>query len=259
MASQTFSCAIALTLISFAAGAESCDSLGLTEGDDIPSGGAEYTIIKCAQWNTLEGAKSECLSTAGCDGFPFGKSGAAFCLRNHDAAHNQNEIYTEFLKHIKYKYDLQGDGQCSAAELLVSQGKLASQSSLAYDGAPGRAIDGDANPNYSGGSCTHTQTELNPWWQVDLGASYTVTRVLITNRLDCCHERLRNLHIRVGESVDSKLNAVCATGERIGKGETMEFKCALLRGRHVTVSVSAEESLTLCEVQVFALVDGKNR
>ena len=35
-------------------------------------------------------------------------------------------------------------------------------------------------------SCTHTGNDVNPWWAVDLGESYNVIAVNITNRLYQC-------------------------------------------------------------------------
>ena len=61
-------------------------------------------------------------------------------------------------------------------------GKVANQSSVAFGGAPSLAVDGDTNPGYAAGSCTHTSNENNPWWFVDLQDSVTIARVEITNR-----------------------------------------------------------------------------
>jgi hypothetical protein len=49
-----------------------------------------------------------------------------------------------------------------------------------------RAVDGNKNVVYSGGSCTHTYEEANPWWALDLQWSRLVDRVDLTNRGDCC-------------------------------------------------------------------------
>ena len=35
-------------------------------------------------------------------------------------------------------------------------------------------------------SCTHTDMQTNPYWRVDLGAEYSIGRVKIYNRGDCC-------------------------------------------------------------------------
>ncbi|GMH44639.1 hypothetical protein BSKO_12591 [Bryopsis sp. KO-2023] len=140
-----------------------------------------------------------------------------------------------------------------SVEKLVSTGKTAIQSSTAYRGVPARALDGNKNTDYFKGSCTHTAREKNPFWQVDLGQAYHVTKVVITNRGDCCFERLSNFEIRVGKYKASSGNPACVEHAKLGKGETKAFKCDLV-GSQVNVRIIGTQFLTLCEVQVLALV-----
>jgi len=35
-------------------------------------------------------------------------------------------------------------------------------------------------------SCTRTDNRVGSWWQVDIGATYEIRKVVITNRGDCC-------------------------------------------------------------------------
>jgi hypothetical protein len=69
----------------------------------------------------------------------------------------------------------------------IAVGKPAFQSSIAFDGVPSRAVDGNRNPDYFSGSCCHTtggpEGETNPWWAVDLQQSRLVDRVDLTNRV----------------------------------------------------------------------------
>ena len=105
------------------------------------------------------------------------------------------------------KVRLQGDGRIlSLAEVLVvetnsgkklqTEGK-ASQSSVDYGGEPKRAIDGNTDQIYSGNSVTHTKTEKDPWWQVDLGAVKDIGLVKVYNRSDCCGDRLREAIVEI--------------------------------------------------------------
>jgi hypothetical protein len=64
----------------------------------------------------------------------------------------------------------------------VAVGKASSQSSTSSGGVSGRAVDGNPNANWAGSSCTHTDSETNPWWVVDLGESYDISKVVIYNR-----------------------------------------------------------------------------
>ncbi|MDG1809097.1 MAG: GDSL-type esterase/lipase family protein [Pirellulaceae bacterium] len=67
---------------------------------------------------------------------------------------------------------------------IAARGK-ASQSSTSHDGAAVKAIDGNANPAYAAGGQTHTrETERNPWWELDLGATVPLDEVIIWNRAE---------------------------------------------------------------------------
>ena len=41
------------------------------------------------------------------------------------------------------------------------------------------AVDGNTNNKFSGGSVANTYIEQNPWWQVDLGDTYSISRVVV--------------------------------------------------------------------------------
>ena len=60
------------------------------------------------------------------------------------------------------------------------------QTGIGWDGQSDRAVDGNANNQWSASTCTHTDLRQSPYWAVDLGQAYTVTGVSITNRQDCC-------------------------------------------------------------------------
>ena len=85
---------------------------------------------------------------------------------------------------------------CFFEENLAYQ-KNTSQSSTFT--ASGRAVDGDSNTRWTGGSCAQTLDEKQPWWRVDLGNVELVNEVYVVNRGDCCGNRLNPFEIRVGE------------------------------------------------------------
>ncbi|KAL0189936.1 hypothetical protein M9458_017035, partial [Cirrhinus mrigala] len=68
------------------------------------------------------------------------------------------------------------------------------------------AIDGNRESNYAHGSCSITKQDRNPWWRVDLLDVYNITRVSITNRGDCCEERIEGIQIRIGNSLENNGN-----------------------------------------------------
>lgn len=91
------------------------------------------------------------------------------------------------------RIELPGKGKIlSLAEVEVIRGGKnvalsgkASQSSTAYEGEPGKAIDGNRNGDYQAAkSTTHTAAEDDPWWELDLGKAGAVDEVLIWNRTD---------------------------------------------------------------------------
>ena len=61
-----------------------------------------------------------------------------------------------------------------------------------------KAVDGNTNSNFHEKSCSHTRKgDSEPWWEVDLGHAYNVAGVEITNRGDCCGNRLENFNVTV--------------------------------------------------------------
>jgi len=78
-------------------------------------------------------------------------------------------------------------------------GVTASQSSLGSGGVPSRAIDGNYNGQWSGGSVSHTSNDgTGTYWQVDLGSQRSITDITLFNRTDCCGDRLSNYAVRAG-------------------------------------------------------------
>lgn len=100
------------------------------------------------------------------------------------------------------RVQLSGTNYLSLAEVEVrgtnSQGYIgeraagatATQSSTDYDGVASRAVDGNTSGYYYDYSTTHSGWESQPWWQVDLGATYGIAWAKLFNRTDCCMERL---------------------------------------------------------------------
>lgn len=67
----------------------------------------------------------------------------------------------------------------------------AEQSSTESGGLASRAIDGNTNGAWSGGSVTHTTAEDYAWWDLTLDSEATIDEIVIYNRTDdCCKDRL---------------------------------------------------------------------
>ncbi|XP_072276502.1 uncharacterized protein [Pyxicephalus adspersus] len=117
-----------------------------------------------------------------------------------------------------------------------------------------RAIDGSLQSNYIRRECTHTGLQKNPWWRVDLGYTHSIQSVAITNRGDCCRERINGAEIHIGDSKEDGgiSNPRCETVFRMQYGETMTFNCKGMEGRYVSIHLPNQtQYLSLCEVQVF--------
>ncbi|XP_059365423.1 fucolectin-4-like [Carassius carassius] len=105
------------------------------------------------------------------------------------------------------------------------------------------------------GSCTHTAGD-NPWWRLALKEVHKVIRVSITNRGDCCAERIIGAQIRIGNSLanNGNSNELTAIFDFIQSGETKTFDFKPVKGRFVNIFLPGQgKYLTLCEVNVFAV------
>ncbi|KAK7177212.1 hypothetical protein R3I93_001256 [Phoxinus phoxinus] len=102
--------------------------------------------------------------------------------------------------------------------------------------------------------CTHTNTETNPWWRLDLMDLKSIQEVVITNRIDCCAERIDGAEIRIGNSLDDNgnNNPICAVISGIPAGLSVSYSCSGMEGRYVNVVIPGDsKSLTLCVVKVY--------
>ncbi len=105
----------------------------------------------------------------------------------------------------------------SLAEVMVFAGEdnlapvgTARQSSTNYEGDAARAIDGNADGRYEESqSVTHSAREDDPWWELDLGCSAAIDRIVVWNRTDGrLHQRLAGLR---GELLDEDRQLVWST------------------------------------------------
>ncbi|XP_055506279.1 uncharacterized protein LOC129706218 [Leucoraja erinacea] len=167
----------------------------------------------------------------------------------------------------------------------VAFGKPSTQSSAYRWAGARRANDGNSDTDFTHGSCTRTWKSKNPWWRVDLLEIFNVSDVRITNRADCCSDRLRGAEIRIGNSLANDGNsnglylfrteAKRLTCFLVGMTETVEshflilisfscgivdsvsvtkliFNCGGLVGRYVNIIIPGQKKiLHLCEVEIF--------
>ncbi|XP_034086282.1 uncharacterized protein LOC117555514 [Gymnodraco acuticeps] len=133
----------------------------------------------------------------------------------------------------------------------------ATQSSTLSFATASKAIDGRRNSYYTSGFCSHTlENQADPWWRVDLRNTLIITSVKVTNRGDCCAERLDGAEIRIGNSLENNgnNNPRCASIFNIRAGKTYTYYCdgGSMEGRFVNVIIPGNmKTLTLCEVEVY--------
>ncbi|XP_077349622.1 fucolectin-like [Lithobates pipiens] len=147
--------------------------------------------------------------------------------------------------------------QCCTPEpgvVNVARNGEASQSSVYQHkvmGYANKAIDGNAERNFDKGFCTHTKKDYEPWWNLDLKKTYNTSSIVITNRQDCCAQRLLGAEVRIGDSPDRK-NPVCNKVTDVSKPQ-ISLCCSGMLGRYVSVVITGRsEYLTLCELEVYA-------
>ncbi|XP_065150208.1 fucolectin-1-like isoform X2 [Paramisgurnus dabryanus] len=135
----------------------------------------------------------------------------------------------------------------SSSDNLALRGQ-AVQSSSYSNWVAGRAID--TSPS----TCSSTTTSSNPWWRLDLLDSYSISRVVITNRRDCCPERLNGAEIYIGNSLENNgnNNSRCAVLYGVSAGQSVSVSCDNMKGRYVNIIIpGSSKILTLCEVEVY--------
>ncbi|XP_071017840.1 uncharacterized protein [Oncorhynchus clarkii lewisi] len=176
---------------------------------------------------------------------------------NNNLTKEKDQLQTSYNNLIKERDQHQRETEKLKIKGNVALNGVATQSSLFNHRYASDAIDGKKNTHY--GSCTHTLKDRNPWWRVDLLYVYRITDVTLTNRGDCCPERLDGAEIRIGNSLENNgiNNPRCAVISHIPAGETHTFQCNEMEGRYVVVVIPGRsEWLTLCELEVHGTPAG---
>uniref|UniRef100_A0A673GWR6 Fucolectin tachylectin-4 pentraxin-1 domain-containing protein n=1 Tax=Sinocyclocheilus rhinocerous TaxID=307959 RepID=A0A673GWR6_9TELE len=128
-----------------------------------------------------------------------------------------------------------------------------SQSSNYLQSGPELALDGLLT------SWTHTNTETNPWWRVDLLKVYRVNRVTITNRPGN-GLRINGAVIRIGNFLDIYKNRICAVISTLADGATATFSCGGMEGRYMIVHIPGDQKiLSLSEAGVYGYLAGNSK
>ncbi len=131
------------------------------------------------------------------------------------------------------------------------------QSSTLPSGAAKTAVDGNTDGSVKG-SMTHTAwSDLNPWWEADLGKLQPVDMVKVFNRTDCCQDRLsgaRVVYSPVPFTSALEADAVALPGAVVQTLTGSKSAYSLYPGvnaRYVRIYGNYGKPLHLAEVQFF--------
>jgi hypothetical protein len=137
-----------------------------------------------------------------------------------------------------------------------------SSSTVGWGGEPDRAIDGNTDGVWGGGSCSHTDSE-EAWWQVDLGQVSTINRVDIWHRTDCCQDRLESALIMISGTPDFTGGVLCGTVSDHTQDPEVSHCGGAAEARYVTVDLahawagavgggtSGGRVVTICEIAIW--------
>ena len=168
------------------------------------------------------------------------------------------------------------DGQGGLAQAIVSitvgaapppTGELVnvalskpSQQSSAWDNlGPEKAVDGSRAGAEQ--QVSHTQSDFQAWWQVDLLESYPIHEIALWNRTDCCQIRLSNFYVLVsdvpfnGVDLQATIAQPGVSSYYFAGAAGLETRFSIGRtGRYVRVQLSGTNFLQLAEVEVFQIL-----
>ncbi|MCE9556712.1 MAG: discoidin domain-containing protein [Planctomycetes bacterium] len=142
----------------------------------------------------------------------------------------------------------------------LAKGATASQSSTAEEGEAGLAIDGNREGDFaSGRSVTHSATEQDPWWSVDLGEIKDIGEIRIHNRGDCCGGRLSGAVVEIRDAHDVPVWTSSIATAADGNVYALRIpQKPLAKGRYIRVTLEGmDHVLSLSEVQIRETGSGK--
>jgi hypothetical protein len=144
-----------------------------------------------------------------------------------------------------------------SADLAI--GAAVSQSSTVTGSSPRLAADGITDGDAAHGSVAQTNTQAQPWWQVDLGGAASIGSIAVWNRTDCCGSQLSNFHVLVSSTpfVGGTLAQAQSTPGVLdlavaGSAGSPTTLAVNRTGRYVRVQLAGTGALTLAEVEVLA-------
>ncbi len=144
--------------------------------------------------------------------------------------------------------------------IVLSQGKTASQSATYSTAAANLSVDGKTDGVYADGSVSIAGYGTSPWWQVDLGASASVSSIDIWGRTDCCVSFLSDYWVFISDTPFNAADTPASLQTRVGTwsshqtsapSPTSVIATTGAQGRYIRVQLTGAGYLEMAEVQVF--------
>lgn len=145
-----------------------------------------------------------------------------------------------------YKATFINGSSPSSGNLALSG--TASQSSTNFNGDASLAIDDNIDGDYNNASVSHTDLETNPWWEVDLGAEYSIGDINVFGRTGRNAARLSDFTVIVYNSNDTEVYAETFTSY---PDPSVTSNAGEVIGQRVRIQLNATNYLSLAEVQVM--------
>ncbi len=149
------------------------------------------------------------------------------------------------------------DDEFDRNPLNLAIGRKTVQSSTFGPGTSDGAVNGRIGQlfNYNdweSNSVTHTKSEMNPWWEVDLGDEFVLREIVIYARKDAYHDDLSNHSIQI-RSADGTLVKEFHSSEDGDDTSTIHVHLKNATGKFVRITLNGDSHRVLClaEVQIF--------
>ncbi len=225
----------------------------LIDANKNPAVGADGAFLKSSQsyWTGYEDGADIAIGGAAAKIDHATRTAVTYTGTQAALFHEDNELSSD---NDMLNLFLEGDA------VNVAPLGTASQSSISHNGFASRGKDNNTNGNWNGGSVTHTNgnSPLLPWWQLTLASQTNIERIVLHNRINCCLDRLNNVHVFVSKTpfgnatleeliADSSVSHQYLDGVQ---GATTELTFNTT-GQYVRVQLAQTGILSLAEVQVF--------
>ena len=139
----------------------------------------------------------------------------------------------------------------------IALGKPTRQSEVKYDGSSDIAVDGNTVGIQSFGGVTHTEHHISPYWQVDLEHNATINKVYFWNRIDCCRDRLKNVHVDVYDTPYGSVVQSIVVEDASKVMNVVDFGGVTGQAVRIWIDTGSDRgTLSLAEVQIDGVLDG---